>query len=70
MKYNLRSKAGEMNISPNLHSTLISVSKMADQGYILVFDKKEAKTYDGTTLTITANGKPIIVAPRCADAGI
>jgi len=29
-----------MNIVPNLHSTLISVPKMAEHGYIAVFDKK------------------------------
>ena len=55
---------------PNLHSTLISVPKMADYGYIAVFDKTEARIYDGTTTTITASGEPIIVAPRCNDTGL
>jgi hypothetical protein len=32
LKHNLRAGAGEMNIVPNLHSSLISVPKMADQG--------------------------------------
>ena len=64
LKHNLREGAGEMNIVPNLHSTLISVPKMAEHGYIAVFDKKEAKIYDGTTAQITATGDPIIVAPR------
>ena len=59
-----------MNIVPNLHSTLINVPKMAAHGYIAVFDKKEAKIYDGTTTTITALGEPIIVAPRCKDMGL
>ncbi len=39
--------------------------KMADYGYIAVFDKNEARIYNGTTTTISANGEPIIVAPRC-----
>jgi hypothetical protein len=56
-----------MNIVPNLHSTLISVPKMA--AYIAVFDKTETKIYDGTTTMITALGEPIIVAPRCEDTG-
>jgi hypothetical protein len=43
LKHNLRPKASKMNIVPNLHSTLISVPKMADADYIAVFDKKEAK---------------------------
>jgi hypothetical protein len=67
LKHNLRGKAGEMNIIPDLHATLISVPKMADYGYIAVFDKSEARIYDGTTTTISANEKPIIVAPRCTE---
>ena len=70
LKHKLRAGAGEMNIVPNLHSTLISVPKMADHGYIAVFDKKEARIYDGTTTTITALEEPIIVAPRYKDTGL
>jgi hypothetical protein len=32
LKHKLRAGAGKMNIIPNLHSTLISVPKMADHG--------------------------------------
>ena len=32
LKHKLHGKAGEMNIIPNLHSSLISVPKMADYG--------------------------------------
>ena len=70
LKHNLQAGAGKMNIVPNLHSTLISVPKMAEQGYIAVFDKKEAKIYDGTTTTIMALGEPIIIAPHCEDTGL
>ncbi len=70
LKHNLRPGAGEMNIVSNLHSTLISVPKMAEHGYIAVFDKKEARIYDGTTTMITASGEPIIVAPRCDNTGL
>jgi hypothetical protein len=70
LRHNLRAGAGEMNIVPNLHSSLISVPKMADQGYIAVFDKKEARIYDGTTTKITTSGDPIIIAPRCDDTGL
>ncbi len=59
-----------MNIVPNLHSTLISVAKMAEHGYIAVFNKMEAKIYDGTTTTITSLGEPIITAPRCDETGL
>jgi len=70
LKHNLREGAGKMNIVPNLHSTLISVPKMAEHGYIAVFNKTEAKIYDGTTTTITALGEPIITAPRCDETGL
>ncbi len=70
LKHNLHGKAGEINIIPNLHSTLISMPKMADHGYIAVFDKTEARIYNGTTTTISADGKPIIVAPRCTKTGL
>jgi hypothetical protein len=70
LKHNLQAGAGEINIMPNLHSTLISMPKMADYGYIAVFDKTEARIYDGTTTTITALGEPIIVAPQCYDTGL
>ncbi len=70
LKHNLRAGAGKINIVPNLHSTLISVPKMAEHGYIAVLDKREAKIYDGTTTTIMALGEPIIIAPRCDDTGL
>ncbi len=46
LRHNLRPEASKMNIVPNLHSTLISVPKMADGGYIAVFEKSEARIYD------------------------
>jgi hypothetical protein len=70
LKHNLCAGASEMNIMPNLHSTLISVPKMVDHGYIAVFDRKEARIYYGTTTTITALGEPLIVAPRCGNTGL
>ena len=59
-----------MNIVPNLHSTLISVPKLAEHGYSVVFNKKEGKIYDGTTTTVMTLGEPIINAPRCEDMGL
>jgi hypothetical protein len=70
LKQDLHARAGKMNIVPNLHSTLISVPKMADHGYIAVFNKTEARIYNGTTTTITTLGEPLIVAPRCNITGL
>ncbi len=69
LKHNLWAVASKMNIVPNLHTTLISVPKMAEHGYKAVFNKHEARIYDGTTTKLTASGNPIIVAPRCEDTG-
>ncbi len=52
---------------PNLHSTLISVPKMADADYIAAFDKKEARIYNATTTIVSATKDPILIAPRCQD---
>jgi hypothetical protein len=70
LKHNLWAGASKMNIVPNLHMTLISVPKMAEHGYIGVFDKHEARIYNGTTTKLTASGDPIIVPPWCEDMGL
>ncbi len=70
LKHNLQPEASKVNIIPNLHSTLISVPKMADADYIAVFDKKEARIYDPTTSIVSAAKDPILVAPRCQDTGL
>jgi hypothetical protein len=70
LKYNLLPKASKVNIVPNLHSTLISIPKMADADYIAVFDKKEARIYNATTTIVSASKDPILVAPRCQDTGL
>jgi hypothetical protein len=67
LKHNLRPEANKMNIVPNLHSTLISVPKMADGDYIAVFNKKEARIYNAKTTIVSASKDPILVAPRCQD---
>jgi hypothetical protein len=59
-----------MNIVPNLHSMLISIPKMADADYIVVFDKKEARMYNATTTIVSATKDPILVTPRCQDTGL
>ena len=39
LKHNIRKEATEMNIIPGLHAPLVSVPKLADAGYITVFEK-------------------------------
>jgi hypothetical protein len=70
LKHNLQPKASKINIRPNLHSMLISVPKMADTEYIMVFDKKEARMYNATTTILSATKDLILIAPRCQDTGL
>jgi hypothetical protein len=61
-KHNLRPAAREMNIVPGLHSTLISVPKLADAGYKTVFSKAGVAIYDDYTTAILASNPPILDA--------
>jgi hypothetical protein len=56
-----------MNIVVNLHSTLISIPKMADADNIVVFNKKEARIYDAMTTMLSASKDPILVTPCFQD---
>ena len=69
-KHNLRPAARKMNIVPGLHSTLISVPKLADAGYTTVFSKAGAAIYDDYTTTISASNPPVLNADRCDHTGL
>jgi hypothetical protein len=64
LKHKLQEGAREINVVPGLHSTLISIPKMANADYIAVFDKHKATIYDAATTMITALGDPIVIACR------
>jgi hypothetical protein len=70
LKHKLPPAAREMNIVPGLHSTLVSVPKLADAGYTTVFSKKGAAIYGDHTNTITADKPPILEADRCNLIGL
>jgi hypothetical protein len=65
LKHKLCLAAREMNIVPALHSTLVSVPKLADAGNTTVFSKTGAAIYDDNTTTITTNKPPVLDANRC-----
>jgi len=69
-KHDIRQEAKEMNIIPGLHAPLISVPKLADAGYITVFEKNIAIVYDKATTTVTASKRPVLQAPRCQTSGL
>ncbi len=66
----LRDSAREMSIVPGLHSTLISIPKLADTNYTTIFEKGKATIYNALTTTITADQPPILDAPRCKLTGL
>jgi hypothetical protein len=70
LKHKLWEGAREMNVVPGLHSTLISIPKMAKADYIAVFNKHKATIYDTSTTTITALANPIVVLPWCQTTGL
>ncbi len=70
LKHNLRMAAREMNIVPGLHSTLVSIPKLADAGYKTVFNKNGAAIYDDYTKKITATSPPVLESKRCENTGM
>ena len=54
INHKLRDPATEMHLVKHLHTSLVSVPKLADAdyNYITVLDKKEARIYDGYTTTV------------------
>jgi hypothetical protein len=70
LKHNLRLAAREMNIVPGLHSTLVSIPKLADAGYTTVFNKNNAAIYDDETTTFKASNPPIQESECCEHIGM
>jgi hypothetical protein len=70
LKHNLREGAREMNVVPGLHSTLVSIPKMANADHIAGFDKSNATIYDATTTPIISLADPVVIAPRCKTMGL
>jgi hypothetical protein len=70
LQYDIREGAREVNIVPGLHSTLISVPKLADADYITVFDKNKTTIYDAMTTQVKSTDPPVLTAPQCNDTGL
>ncbi len=70
LKHKLCPAAREMNIVPGLHSTLVSIPKLADAGYTTVFSKEGVAIYEDYTTTITVDKPPVLEANRCNLTGL
>ncbi len=62
LKHNLRESAREMNIVPGMHTSLVSIPKLAEAGYTTVFRKTQAEIYNDHTTLVTANKPPVLTA--------
>jgi len=67
---NLRDPATEMKVVPCLHTSLISIAKMADANYVTVFTKEGAKVYDGNTTNIVVSERAGLEGYWCKTSGL
>ena len=70
MDHKLRDPATEMHLVKDLHTSLVSVPKLADADYITVLDKKGAKIYAGYTTTIKVSEKAVLEGYKCKRTGL
>ena len=59
-----------MNIVPGMHTSLISISKLAEAGYTTVLQRDGAEIYDDKTTIVKADAPPVISAPCCPTSGL
>ncbi len=59
-----------MNIVPGMHTTLVSIPKLAKAGYTTVLRRDGVEIYDYKTTIVKADALPVITAPRCPTSGL
>ena len=59
-----------MNVTPGVHTSLISVCQMADEGYVTVFLENECNIYDGQKAKIVISDKSVLKRYRCKNPGL
>ncbi|KAL7502358.1 hypothetical protein ACHAXN_001427 [Cyclotella atomus] len=64
MHNGLRSPANAAISLPSLKTTLISNSKLADAGYVTVYDNEEVNVYDGATTTVVPTKQAVMTGWR------
>ncbi len=70
LKHDLRDGAQEMNIILGMHTSLISISKLADAGYTTVLRQDGAEIYDNKTTLVKTDAPPVTTVPRCPTSGL
>ena len=59
-----------MNVTPGVHTSLINVYQMADEGYVTVFDENECNIYYGKKVKIFISEKTVLKGYRCKNSGL
>ena len=71
LEHDLRKGAREVHMVPGLSDTsLISAGKLADEGYVSIFDKDEVNIYDANTTKIMVSRSAILKGWRSEHAGL
>ncbi len=71
LPYDIRAPAKDIHITPGIsENSLISTSKMADTGYITVFDQEQVKIYDANNTKIIATRGAVINGWRNTGTGM
>jgi hypothetical protein len=71
LPYDIRAPAKDIHITPGISkNSLISTSKMADAGYITVFDQEQVRIYDANNTQIIATRAAVINGWRDKSTGM
>ena len=70
MKNGLREPANQADSIPTIKRTLVSTSKVADAGYITVFDHDEVNVYEAASTTVQAEHDPVMTGWRDEQSGL
>ncbi len=70
LKHNLCKEARGINIIPRMHTSLVSIPKLADVGYTTVLRGPRADIYNDKSTIVTANKPPVLFTPRCNLTGL
>ena len=68
--FKLREEARRVDIVPTLQSDLMSIGKMADAGYLTIFDDEEVNIYDLHNTTVTVSKGSVLRGWRCKETGL
>ena len=60
----------EMNVTPGVHTSLISVFQMADEGYVTVFDENKCNIYDRKKVKFGISEKAVLKGYQCKNSGL